>query len=168
MECTIVSGSRIFVTSENNYYLEMKPNNTLCDYAIYLKYDYKIDGRTILPKGTRLDGYWISESVPEPSIQFQASKLYLYDECYDIEADSEVYDKIVMFDNREVENAIFFYKTGTYRSSSNLIRTESIIDCKKKLLYTQNQNSLYLEVPLSEVSLILKCDLTINLGCNKC
>lgn len=166
MECTIVSGSRIFVTSGNNYKLELKPDNTLAEYTMYLKYDYKIDGTTILPKGTRIDGYWISESQPELSAQFQATQLYLYDQCYNLEADSDVYTDTVLFDNREVENSVYFYKLGTYKAVSNVVRVEAMIECKKKILYTLNPNTVYLEIPMKEIPLILKCNLTIN-TCNK-
>lgn len=138
--------------------LYIQPDNTLINDNLYVAYDVRVNGETIIPKGTRVIGNWVTESNPSIAAQLQLTKIYLYNEGQEIHADSDVIETISDFNSYEVNNARHITKLNHYQATSNISRRIVNYQCHVKTLLDHNLNSAYVEILTKEIPVILTAD----------
>lgn len=166
----IPAGTRIYLTKKNKFPLCLQPDKTLVNDNLYVAYDVRIDGQTVIPKGTRVTGDWVAESCPSVGAQFQANCIYLDRNGQPFFADSDVIEATTEYNNNEVNNAGYLYKQNQYLAKSNIYRRIVNINCKVKTLLDDNRNSIYLEIMTKEIPVTVTTDFvpfsTVNNMCN--
>jgi hypothetical protein len=158
MVIKIPAGTRIYLTKKKNHTLYIQPDKTLVNDNLYVAYDVRIGTLTIIPKGTRVMGDWVTESRPSIAAQLQIKKIFLQGSGQDIMADSDVIEAISEYNNKEVDNAGFLYKINEYRSPSNIIRRIASFHCRVRTLMDNKRNSIYLEIFTKEIPVTLTMD----------
>lgn len=154
----IPAGTRIYLTKPHNHTLYIQPDKTLINDNLYVAYDVRIDGQTIISKGTRVQGDWVTESVPSIAAQLQLTKIFLQRSGQKICADSDVIEAVTEYRNDEVDNANHLYKTLQYRTTSNITRRIVNYYCKVKTLLDNHRNTIYLEIYTKEIPVTLISD----------
>lgn len=155
----IPAGTRIYLTKKNPYMLYIKPDKILINDNLYVAYDVRIDGRIVIPKGTRVIGDWVTESNPNIAAQLQLTRIFLHGGAgQQIKADSDVINSIADYNNVEVKDAGYLYKQNQYLASSNITRRIANIRCRVKTLLDNNRNSIYLEIYTKEIPVIVLSD----------
>ena len=89
MVIKLSAGTRIYLTKKKHHTLYIQPDKTLVNDNLYVAYDVRVNGETVIPKGTRVVGDWVTESIPSIAAQLQIKKIYLQGSGQDINADSE-------------------------------------------------------------------------------
>lgn len=167
----IPTGTRIYLTKKKQFPLYLQPDKTLVNDNLYVAYDYRINGQTVIPKGTRVTGDWVAESTPGIGAQFQTNCIYLDRNGQPFFADSDVIEATTEYNNDEVNNAGFLYKQNHYLAKSNIYRRIVNVNCKAKTLLDDNRNSTYLEILTKEIPVTLTSDFipfsTVSNACNE-
>ncbi len=151
MVIKIPAGTRIYLTKKKPHALYIQPDKTLVNDNLYVAYDVRIGCHTIIPKGTRVLGDWVTESRPSIAAQLQIKKIFLQGAGQDISADSDVIEAITEYNNKEVNNAGYLYKTNQYGSVSGITRRVAKFHCKIKTLLDNNRDTIYLEIFTKEI-----------------
>jgi hypothetical protein len=154
----IPAGTRIYLTKKYNPVLYIQPDKTLVNDNLYVAYDVKIDGQTVIPKGTRVVGDWVTESSPSIAAQLQLTRIFLSGSGQEIKADSDVIEAVSEYNDREVNNAGYLYKLNQYRATSNITRRIAKFQCKIKTLLDDNRNTIYVEIYTKEIPVTLTTD----------
>lgn len=162
----IPAGTRIYLTKKKQFPLYLQPDKTLANDNLYVAYDVRIDGQTVIPKGTRVTGSWIAESSPSIAAQLQVNQIYLDRNGQPFYADSDVIEATTEYNNKEVNNAGFLYKQNQYIASSNITRRIVNVQCKVKTLLDDNRNSIYLEIFTKEIPVTITMDFIPVSGMN--
>ena len=158
MVIKLSAGTRIYLTKKKHHTLYIQPDKTLVNDNLYVAYDVRVNGETVIPKGTRVVGDWVTESIPSIAAQLQIKKIYLQGSGQDINADSDVIEAISGYNNNEVNNAGFLYKINQYRSASNITRRIAKFHCMIRTLLDNNLNTIYLEIYTKEIPVTLITD----------
>lgn len=154
----IPAGTRIYLTKKTPHKLYIQPDKTLVNDSLYVAYDVRIEGETVIPKGTRVIGDWVTESCPSIGAQLQVTRIYLEGSGRPFYADSDVIEAVTDFNNREVGDAGYLIKHNQYRASSNITRRIVKVHCKVRTLLDDCRNSLYLEISTKEIPVTLTQD----------
>lgn len=154
----IPAGTRIYLTKKKPYPLYLQPDKTLANDNLYIAYDVRIDGQTVIPKGTRVTGDWVTESTPAIGAQFQSNYIYLDRNGQPFFADSDVIEATTDYNKDEVNNAGYLYKQNQYLAKSNIIRRIVNTQCQVKTLLDDNRNSIYLEILTKEIPVTVTSD----------
>lgn len=154
----IPAGTRIYLTKRQSHTLYIQPDKILTNDNLYVAYDVRIGGVTIIPKGTRVVGDWITESIPAIAAQLQLTRIFLQGSGQEISADSDVIEAVADYNINEVNNANFLYKINQYKSTSNIVRRIANVHCQIKTLPDNNRNLLYLEIFTGEIPVVLTQD----------
>lgn len=152
------SGTRIYLTKRRPHELYIQPDKTLENDSLYVAYDVRTDGQTVIPRGTRVTGNWVTESNPAIAAQLQVTRIYLQGSGQEIKADSDVIEATSDYNNREVENASHLYKFNQYRSTANIVRRAVKVNCRLKVLKDNRVDSLYLAILTKEIPVTLTTD----------
>lgn len=154
----IPAGTRMYLTKKMPYELYIQPDKTLVNDNLYVAYDVKIDGEIVIPKGTRVVGDWVTESNPSIAAQLQLTKIYLHGSGQQFLADSDVIEAMSCYNNKEINNACYFYIQNRFRSRSNLTRRIAKVECKAKILHDDKYNICYLEIFTKEIPVTVTTD----------
>ena len=154
----IPAGTRIFLTKKKPHELYIQPDKVLVNDNLYVAYDVRMDGETVIPKGTRVTGNWVTESVPTVAAQLQVNRIYLNRSGQDISADSDVIVATNDFNNEEVDNACHIYKINDYKSTANINRRIVNANFRIRVLRDRRLNTLYLEIFTKEIPITLTSD----------
>ncbi len=154
----IPTGTRIYLTKKKQFPLYLQPDKTLVNDNLYVAYDVRINGQTVIPKGTRVTGDWVAESTPTLGAQFQANCIYLDRNGQQFFADSDVVETTTEYNSDEIKNAGYLYKQNQYLSTSNIYRRIVNVNCRTSTLLDDNHNSVYLEVFTKEIPVTVTCD----------
>lgn len=157
----IPAGTRIYLTKDKSNYFYLQPGKIYVNDNLYVVYDVKIDGKIVIPRGTRVTGRWITQSVPEPAAQLQLEKIYLSGAGQNISADSEVLTTVRNFKKRHnINNKPFLYKQKHW-NSINSVNSTNIINhaVYKNSCNPTNIGTSYLEINSNEIPVILTEDL---------
>lgn len=154
----IPAGTCIYLTRKKNFTLNIQPDKTLVNDNLYVAYDVKVDGITVIPKGTRIQGDWVAESRPTLAAQLQINRIFLDRMGQEIIGDSDVIQDTTVFNRHEVSNLPYIYKIRRYRSSSNLPRRITVLNNRIKTLPDNNLNSVYLSIDTKEIPVYLNMD----------
>lgn len=155
----IPTGTRIYITKKGCPQLCIQPDKTLVNDNLYVAYDVKINGRIVIPKGTRVIGDWVTESSPL-SAQLQITRIFLHGSGQPISADSDILDAVTAYNNCEVDNTGYLHGLKYYRSMSNITRRITKFHCRVKTLLDNNINTIYLEIDTKEIPVTLMEDFT--------
>lgn len=162
MVIKIPAGTNIYLTKKRPYPLYIQPDKTLVNDNLYVAYDLRINGQTVIPKGTRVMGDWVTESRPTIGAQLQLHRIYLHGAGQEIKADSDVIEATTLYDRSDVKNANFLYKQLHFRGPSNLNRRVANMNCMIKTLLDNNLNTIYLEILTREIPVTLIEDLIVS------
>lgn len=154
----IPAGTCIYLTKKNKYKLSIQPDKTLVNDNLYVAYDVRIDGETVIPRGTRVVGDWVTESYPNISAQLQLTRIFLYGDGQEISADSDVIEATTEFNNNEINGTAYLQQMAKYRASSGIVRRIVHLQCKVKTLLDNCYNVNYLEISTKEIPVYLTCD----------
>lgn len=151
----IPAGTRIYLKKRRPHKLCIQPDKTLMNDNLYVAYDVRINGTTVIPKGTRIVGDWVTESSPTLAAQLQLSRIYLKGSGQPIMADSDVIESISDYNGREVSNAGYLYKQNQYRSTSGIVRRIANLNSSPRCLLDNHKDTLYLEIFTNEIPVTL-------------
>ena len=154
----IPAGTRIYLTKKRPRELYIQPDKVLVNDNLYVAYDVRIDGVTVITKGTRITGNWITESIPIMAAQLQINRIYLNRSGQDITGDSDVIEATSDFNNREVANAPHLYKTGEFKPIPSISRRIVNANCHIRVLRDNRLNTIYLEIFTKEIPVTLTSD----------
>lgn len=154
----IPAGTRIYLTKKNKFSLYIQPNKTITNDNLYVAYDVRVDGVTVIPKGTRVTGDWVTESMPGLAAQLQINWIFLSGSGQEIHADSEIIGCLTNYNGREVGRTPYFYKNKEYKSSGNITRRIAKVGLHHKTLMDNNLDTIYLEISTHEIPVILTED----------
>ena len=154
----IPAGTRIYLTKKQDHVLVIQPDKTLLNDILHVAYDVRIDGKVIIPKGTRVVGNWITESNPSIAAQLQVTRIYLRGSGQQIFADSDVIDCVSDYNCNELNNVSYLYKKAHYRSNSGITRRVAKINCRIKTLLDNNRKTIYLEIETREIPVTVTAD----------
>ena len=154
----IPAGTRIYLMKKKQLPLSIQPDKTLANDSLYVAYDVRVAGQTVIPKGTRVSGDWVTESIPTIAAQLQIKTIYLRGSGQPFYADSDVIEATTEYNNCEINNAPYLYKQLQYQASSNITRRIVDVQCKVKTLLDDNRNSIYLEILTKEIPVTLVMD----------
>jgi hypothetical protein len=163
MSIKVPIGTRIYLTRPRPHNFYIQPDTILLDEFMFVSYDVRIDGRTVIPRGTIIVGDWITESDPCFAAQFQATKIIFRNFGKRISADSEIIESVSAYNNCEVYNSRYLYKTLDYISVANIRRRVVDVQCDVKCLPDHRIDSLYLEICTKEIPLILTRDFYLKI-----
>lgn len=152
MAISIPSGKTFYLKKEPPYVLCLKPDITLENQTYIVKYDCNINGVTIIPRGTKIIGNWITQSTPSISAYFDVKLICQNNTLTSINAISRYYNDITQFNDIEVYNADYFLLVLNETSQSNLVRRGIQVNCREKILNDNNLNSTYITVPTNEIA----------------
>lgn len=152
------AGTRIYLTKKYHHPLYIRPDHTLGNDTLYVAYDVRSNGVTVIPRGTRVKGDWVTESRPVPVAQLQLTRIFLNPVGQEISADSEVIEDLSGYNRGEVDNVSHLYKINQYRSTSNLIRRIVDVNYYVKTLLDEDINTPYLEIYTKEIPVTLTED----------
>lgn len=161
MTIKIFAGTKIYLKKKHPFKLYIKPNKNLFNDTLLVAYDVKHEDKIIIPQNTLVIGNWITETHPTIAAQFQINYLCLNDEKIPIVADSDLYEAISAYNQCEIHSAPYLYKIMDFKSPSNLVRRIVKANCQIKVLFDDNLNSLYIEIPTREIQTTLIEDLCI-------
>lgn len=161
MPFKIPSGTKIYLTKKNPIKLYIQPDTTILNDCLYFAYDLRINGITIIPKGTCVIGDWVTESNPTIAAQLQLNTIFINGLEQPISADSNVYENLSAFNVDEINNALYLYKIMDFHSPANIIR-RIVKTCQIQILYDNNLNKYYIEIPTIEIPLTITSDTIIN------
>lgn len=157
----IPAGTRIYLAKKNRCYMSIKPDMVITDVTLYVIYDVRINGQTVIPRGTRVSGDWVSESLPTIAAQLQINKIHFPTGTMDFFADSDVYESVTFYKNSEIgENTYNLSGIGNKPITTNTFRRIVDIDCKIGILQDANPSTIYIEIPTSEIAVDLIQDFT--------
>lgn len=162
MPFRIPTGTKIYLTKKNPIKLYIQPDTTILNDCLYVAYDLRINGITIIPKGTCVIGDWITESSPTIAAQLQLNTIYINGLEQPISADSDVYENLSAFNTDEINNSLYLYKIMDFRSPANIIRRIVKTTCQIQILYDNALNKYYIEIPTDEIPLTITSDISIN------
>jgi hypothetical protein len=165
MSIKIPAGTRMYLTKKRAYTFFIQPDTTLLNDSLYVAYDVRINGVTVIPRGTRVTGDWVTESTPVMSAQLQINKIYLSGSGQVAAADSDVYEALSSYNNTEVNDASYLYTQLVYRSTANVIRRIVREQCQVKVLLDDNLNTTYLEIFTKEIPVIFISDFVVCATC---
>ena len=111
MSIRIPTNTKMYLTNKNKNNLYVKQNTTLININLYVAYDLKINGITIIPKGTRVLGDWITSNIA----QFIVHKIFLKGNGQIMSAESDYYNKLINYD----QNVSHFYKSRNLIANKN-------------------------------------------------
>ena len=152
------AGTRIYLTKPKQHPLYIQPDKVIENDNLYVAYDVRQDGQTVIPRGTRVVGNWITESKPILAAQLQLSQIYLQNLGQGIYADSNVIRTTTDYNKNEVGNACYLSKIAEYQSPANIKRSIVNANCKIKILSDKNPNSVYLKIDTREIPVTLTAD----------
>lgn len=148
----IPAGYEIYVTKHNASYIYIQPGKKILSDSLYVIYDVKIDGYTIIPKGTRIEVNWVSEIHPEVAVQIQLTKIFLQGSGQNIIGQSDVMKHTIELDSIELENSPYIIEYDCkFKSNNSLMK----FNCNKKRLLINRKNSTYLTINAKEIKIIL-------------
>ena len=151
-------GTRIFLTKKRKDPLYIRPDTTLQNDNLYVAYDVRIDGVTVIPKGTRVIGDWITESDPTIAAQLQIKRIFLDRSGQDLSADSDVIEATTLYNGEEIDNANNLTRVSHYRSTANVMRRIVNVNCCVTTLFDTKLNAIYLEIFTKEIPVTLLHD----------
>ena len=154
----ISAGTQFYLMKKNSKPLCIQPDKTLINDNLYVKYDVKVDGQIIIPRGTRVVGDWVTESRPTIAAQLQLTQIYLQADGQKIMADSDLYESLTDYNFKEINDADYIYKQKQHQSTSNITRRIVNFDSKTKTLFDNQRNVIYIEIPTSEIIVTLMED----------
>lgn len=154
----IPEGTRIYLTKKKPYILHIQPDKTLINDNLYVAYDVRMDGRTIIPKGTRVVGDWVTESSPTIAAQLQVNRIYLQGSERQFMADSDIIETVTAYNNSEVGNANYLHKKNNFMSTSNITRRIANVKCCTRTLLDNNPDTPYLEIDTKEIPVTVTQD----------
>jgi len=157
----IPAGTRMYITSSRPHNIYIQPDTTLIDEVMHVRYDVRIDGQTVIPRGAIIIGDWVTESIPSIAAQFQSKQIQYANIVKDIRADSEVIEAITEYNHGEVNNASHLRKTLDYISVANIRRRVINFQCKVRILTDYILNSVYLEIFTKELPIVLLEDFNV-------
>lgn len=158
----IPSGTKIYIKKSNSYPFFIKPDTIIQGEGYTVKYDVRINGVTVIYKGTTVIGNWTSLSSPEPLAILNVSSICILGKNYPIEATSNEYTSTSNFNGNEVMNAPYFYQIVGEKSTSNIYRRVVEIGCKKIILADNNLDTTYIEISTNEIILTLVTDVILE------
>ena len=153
----IPAGTRFFLTKRLKSNLAIQPGKTIINDSLYVAYDIRVDGFTIIPKGTRIIGNWVTDKCPMAA-QLQVTKVYLYGSGQELYADSDVYETCTEFNRREIDNSPYVLELNQYKSQSNLVRRVAKFQHRTKMLTDERLNSAYISINTKEIAMTLTQD----------
>lgn len=165
----IPAGTRMYVTKRNPCLLYnnpracmpplyIYPDKTIINDSLYVAYDVRINGETLIMKGTRVLGDWVTESCPSLAAQLQLTQIFIQPEGQCIPADSRVIEAVAEYNNCEVNNVSHLYKLNQYRSTANICRRIVNVGCCVKTLLDNNVNTPYIKISTNEIEVIFTDD----------
>jgi len=161
MNSTIPSETKIYLRRDQPYTLYLKPDVNLQNQQLIVKYDYRLNGVTLIPRGSKVICEWLSESEPFVSAHLSLNSICLNGALIDISAVSGDYQNVSYFNDAEVSNAPFLYNIMTEKSVSNKTRRIVEVNCRTKILYDRDVNTPYIEIPTNEIVVTLDDDLVL-------
>lgn len=161
MTIKISAGTKIYLKKKYPFKLYIKPTKNLFNDSLFVAYDVKNEDKIIIPKDTIVIGNWITETLPTMAAQFQINYVCLDNNKIPIVADSNLYECISAYNQCEIRNAPYLYKIMDFKSPSNLVRRIVKANCQVKILFDDNLNSFYIEIPTKEIQTTLIEDLHI-------
>ena len=134
---------------------------------LYVAYDVRINGELIIPKGTRVQGDWVTETNPNFAAQLQINNIYLQQSGQRFNADSDVINTYNIYNDDELNANGYVYKTRNYKAKSNLARR--IVDNKFHMrpLLDYNKNVILIEIHTVEIAVTLTVDFVAFPGDNR-
>lgn len=152
------AGTRMYLTKKLPHELYIQPGTTLVNDSLYVKYDVRIDGQTVIPKGTRVVGDWVTETNPSIAAQLQVTKVYLSGSGQLMAADSDVIEATTLYNSREIDNACHLYKQNHYHAKSGIDRRIVNFHCRVMTLPDNRTKSIYLEIFTEEIPVTFTAD----------
>ena len=149
------AGTRIYLTKKRPHELYIQPDKVLVNDSLYAAYDVRMNGHTVIPKGTRVVGNWITESRPVMAAQLQINTIYLCRSGQEIRGDSDVIEALSGFNDNEIDNAPHLTKIGEYRPRPGTIRRIVNVNCSIRVLRDKWLNTVYLEIFTREIPVTL-------------
>lgn len=161
----IPAGTRIYLKKNSYEKLYIRPDRTVEDNSLYVAYDVRIDGETVIPRGTRVSGEWISQSSQccktgyiDLVAQLQTTRIYLSGSGQTFLADSDVYNTTDEFNSQEIQNSNHLYGRRPRVSSSNIMRRSVSFNSRVRTLSDNDLDTPYLEINTSEIPVTLQVD----------
>lgn len=144
-------GTVVYLHKKTNVMFSIQPDKVLQNDSWYVAYDVIVDRQTVIPKGTRVIGDWISETDPIPAAQLQIHRIFLPNGSQRFLADSDVVESTTGYNLAEVKYANYMYRLPDFHSKSNIVRRVVAIDADKKILADNNIDTVFLEVNCAEL-----------------
>lgn len=158
----VPEGTRIYLRKSHGKPLYMRPNQTITADTLYVAYDVRIDGVTVIPRGTRVQGDWITESTPTFAAQLQIHRIFLELGGQDISADSDVIETITAYNSNEIASLPFVSKVSDHinGAKSNQTHRKRIVKYgnRIKALRDTNVDSIYIEIQTREIPVTITRD----------
>lgn len=155
-------GTKIYLTREPPYELFIRPDTSLINDTLYVAYDVRLNGVTIIPRGTRVLGDWITETNPSIIAQLQLTRICMNGTSYFISADSPVFDALSQYNATEVNNTNYLTQIMSYNSVANIQRRIVKFPCQVKVLLDENLNTQYIEIYAKEIEVNITKDLIMT------
>lgn len=158
---TIPARKMIFLKKKSADVLCIKPGKTLVNDNLYIAYDVKINGIIAIPKGTRVQGDWVTEHTPNIAAQFQLTRIFLDRNGTEISGDSDIIDSISEYNAGDVRDADFFYKKQSITTVAGISRRVVELGYNVITLDDSQLDTIYIEIKTEEITVTLSSDFVI-------
>lgn len=160
MSIVIPCGTKMYLKKKNPKTLYLRPCQTIENDSLFVAYDVRINGETIIPKETRVLGDWVTENN---EAQFQAKRIYLTGTGQILSADSDIFQGFSFYNCEELGNPSYFYKIMDFHSSSNINRRIVNSRCQTFPLLDDRLNMQYIEINTNEIPINFTTNFVISL-----
>lgn len=154
--------TQIYLTKINpGHELSIKLDTNLLDDTLHTLYDVKVGTNIVIPRGSKVKGNWISETVPVIAVQLQLTSICIDGGWVPIMADSEIFRSTTLYNINEVHNANNIRRLLTFKSTANIIRRVVDVRCQTKVLpdtLLLHDGELYVSIFTDEIQVTLLKD----------
>ena len=144
------TGTRIYLKKKDKPHMFIQPDKILPDDMLYVAYDVRVNGETVIPRDTRVIGNWITESRPTIAAQLQVKQIILSGSEHSFNADSEVIEPVKLRTGAEGLSYV------NRKTTSKCLQPRVLPNMPCCMRTLEGSVIPYLEIPTSEIPVTLK------------
>lgn len=165
---SLPNSTTIFLTRKPNGTLLIKPDTTFQGDMLSVAYDVKYNGRIVIPKGSRANVTWTSQTIDPVNnlygISLDVNSVFVNGKEYPMNANSSqgIYNTIVRYDGLDTGFKPYFYQTREIRTNPKFTNRSFVKINNVNKQIPIGGDMVYIKVPVTEVMVALNSELYID------
>lgn len=147
----ILAGTNIYLRKLRGSTFTVKPDTDILDDDFLVAYDVRINGETVIPRGTKMMGNWINTTTPTVTIELQITKVHYDNMWLPFHAASDVIYAIAKPNNVES------HLNKVLAACSNMSELYDPL-CKVTIELIEDRDELVMNVSMNEIRVVMSED----------